>query len=343
MSSTQKLPSGKWRTRLFLGRDQDGKEYTKSFTADTKRESEFLAHEYEVNHKIDNTALALNVSVYELVQIYIEQKQQQLSPSTVRGYLTGLRNQIVLLKNCKAANFNTQRHQKWINDLSKNLSPKTVKNVNGLVVTAFKHFNLALNPVTLPKKEYKPIRIPTTEEIREIVQYFTKKGNIEMVKAIYLSSIGTLRRGEICGLMGEDVDRENNTIFVHRALVIDKDGNKILKDPKTYSSNRTVEMPKFVIDMLPDSGRVVKTSLNRITKSFRQALIDLDLPHYPFHSLRHYSASIMHAQNIPTQYIMERGGWKSEATLTRIYRNLLDDWSKKYNSKNNEFFEKNFC
>ena len=50
----------------------------------------------------------------------------------------------------------------------------------------------------------------------------------------------------------------------------------------------------------------------------------------------------MHANNIPTQYIMERGGWKSERTLNRIYRNSLDDYTKKYNEMTNDFYSKNF-
>ncbi len=342
MSSTQKLPSGRWRTRLFIGKDKEGKIYTKSFTADTKRESEFLAHEYQVKNKIKNTAEVLSSTPYELCEIYIEQKQKQLSPSTVRGYKTCLRNHIVKLKNCKVSQFNSQRHQKWIDDLSENLSPKTVKNANGLLVAAFNHFNVRLDVVSLPNKEFKPIKVPTTEEVTKIAQYFAEIGNIEMVKAIYLSSIGTLRRGEICGLMGEDIDKESNEIFVHSAITIDPDGKQIRKAPKTYSSNRKIELPQFLIDMLPDKGPVVDLHLNTITKLFKKAVRELELEEYTFHSLRHYAASIMHAQNVPTQYIMERGGWKSETTLNRIYRNSLDDWQKKYSDKTNEFFSKNF-
>ena len=84
MSSTQKLPSGRWRTRLFIGKDKEGKVYTKSFTADTKRESEFLAHEYQVKNKIKNTAEVLSSTPYELCEVYIEQRKKQLSLSVLR-------------------------------------------------------------------------------------------------------------------------------------------------------------------------------------------------------------------------------------------------------------------
>lgn len=44
----------------------------------------------------------------------------------------------------------------------------------------------------------------------------------------------------------------------------------------------------------------------------------LDIPHFRFHDLRYYSASIMHAIGVPDVYIMERGGWSSDKTLKKI-------------------------
>ena len=82
-------------------------------------------------------------------------------------------------------------------------------------------------------------------------------------------------------------------------------------------------------------------SLGMLTHDFNYAKTKLGFD-FNFHSLRHYAASIMHANNIPTQYIMERGGWKSERTLNRIYRNSLDDYTKKYNEMTNDFYSKNF-
>ena len=65
----------------------------------------------------------------------------------------------------------------------------------------------------------------------------------------------------------------------------------------------------------------------------------LNLPHFRFHDLRHYSASIMHAINIPDQYIMQRGGWSSDRTLKDIYRGTLDDYQDKYTDMTIKYFE----
>ena len=52
---------------------------------------------------------------------------------------------------------------------------------------------------------------------------------------------------------------------------------------------------------------------------------DNGLKRFRFHDLRHYSASIRHALNIPDAYIMQEGGWSSDSTLKSVYRHALDD------------------
>ena len=61
-----------------------------------------------------------------------------------------------------------------------------------------------------------------------------------------------------------------------------------------------------------------------------------------FHDLRHYAASIMHSIGIPDQYIMERGGWSSDAILKSVYRNVLKDKNNEFTDKTNEYFKNKF-
>lgn len=330
MAKAKKLPSGNYRTRVHVG----GGKY-KSFTAPTKKESEFLASEYLMRFTSD-----IDGYVPDLVRSYINSKRESLSPSSIRSYEIIHRNQIQLLNGIKVSKFNQRVHQKWIDDISKNLSAKSVKNCNGLLVSALCYYDVNVLPVKLPQKQYKPIIVPTTDQVRQIIQYFEQNGNFKMVRACYLASTGTLRRGEICALTADDIDRENNTVTVNKSIVQTPDRKEVIKEPKTYSSNRTIELPKFVIDLLPEEGRIVDLSLGMLTHDFNYAKTKLGF-NFNFHSLRHYAASIMHANNIPTQYIMERGGWKSERTLIRIYRNTMDDYRKKFTDKTNAFYDEN--
>ena len=54
---------------------------------------------------------------------------------------------------------------------------------------------------------------------------------------------------------------------------------------------------------------------------------------FRFHDLRHYSASSMHASGILDQYIMARGGWKTDTVLKAVYRNVINDEQKKFTDK----------
>lgn len=331
MAKAKRLPSGNFRTRVHIG----GGKY-KSFTARTKKESEYMATQYLMHNYQSDVS---DMFVSDVVKKYIEIKTDSLSPTTIRTYKGYLKNQIQLLKNVKVKMFDRKAHQKWIDEIKKSISPKSVFNVNGLLVGALNYFHIRLDPITLPQKEYKEILVPTTEEVKMFIDYF-ENHNKEMVKAVYLAATGTLRRGEICALRGEDIDRKNLTITVRRSMVYGLNRKATIKQPKTYSSNRVIKLPKFIIDLLPNDDYVVKLRPDTITEYFIKARVELGLP-YTFHSLRHYSASIMHANNIPTQYIMERGGWTSEHTLNKIYRNSLTDYQKKYTDQTNDYFEDN--
>lgn len=332
MAKAKKLPSGNYRTRIHIG----NKKY-KSFTAPTKKESEYIASLYLKNHILDRGNIYEN-TIYQIVSEFIVVREPYISPSTTRTYLYLLKH-FIPLKTVRIKDFTTPRHQLWIDNIDR--APKTIKNINGLLVSALKHYGIELGPVNLPSKEYKPIKIPTTDEIKIIIDYFNERHDKDMILAIYLASMGTLRRGEVCALTSEDIDRNKSTIHINKSQVMDKNRNILIKEPKTYSSNRIIEMPKFVVDMMPKNNPIVNLNISQLTKRFMRAMKNLNM-NYTFHSLRHYSASIMHANHIPTQYIMERGGWKTETTLNRIYRNSLDDYRKKYSKQTNNYFEDNF-
>ena len=159
-----------------------------------------------------------------------------------------------------------------------------------------------------------------------------------MEKAVLLASFGTLRRGEICALTDEDIS--GNTITINKSMVRSNNGGFIIKSPKTGSSYREVVYPDFVIDKFKGvKGHLVKMHPEDISKNFGSVLKAAGLPHFRFHDLRHYSASIMHAIGIPDQYIMARGGWKTDRVLKQVYRNVISDEQKKFTDKINSHFE----
>ena len=160
-----------------------------------------------------------------------------------------------------------------------------------------------------------------------------------MELAVLLAAFGPLRRGEICALTDKDI--KGNTITVNKSMVEGPDCVWSIKQPKTYGSYRTLELPDFVIAKLREKkGKIFESTPDQISNSFKKAILKAKLPHFRFHDLRHYSASIMHAIGVPDQYILQRGGWTSDNIMKSVYRNTIDLETVRQTKKINQHFEK---
>lgn len=130
------------------------------------------------------------------------------------------------------------------------------------------------------------------------------------------------------------------TLHVHQTMVKNQNYKWVLKSvAKNSTSDRYVEYPDKVIKELPVSGKICNLNPDMITHDFGRTIKKLGLPHFRFHDLRHYAATIMHAMGVPEAYIMERGGWKTNTGLNQVYRGTRSDFSKKYSDQANGYFE----
>ena len=117
--------------------------------------------------------------------------------------------------------------------------------------------------------------------------------------------------------------------------ILDKNNKWVLKySPKTDSSNRIIVFPDFVIERIQGiEGEIIKATPGQISSRFNRAIRFSGLPHFRFHDLRHYCASILHAMNIPDQYIMARGGWATDNVMKRVYFGEISDEAAKFNTQ----------
>ena len=337
MPTARKTKSGKWRCQAFdYVEIVDGKKkyHHRSFTAPTKWEAERMAHEFLHNKNRPSSDLLLS----EAMERYIDIKRNVLSPSTVRGYTTLSKKAYGTLSGMRIDKITAQDVQAWMNNLAITKSAKSCRNALGLLTAVLRAFLPGTDiSIKTPQNVNRAYYTPSDDDIKRLMDEITSN---DLRRAVMLAACGTLRRSEICGLMDTDID--GDVITVHRAKVENANGKGwIVKEyPKNDSSNRKVIYPQFVIEEFKDvTGYLVKIQPASISREFAMARNRAGLPHFRFHDLRAYSVSIAHAIGIPDVYLMERGGWKSDATFKKIYRRAISDENREISAKLNAHFE----
>lgn len=323
MATAKKLPSGSWRALVYIGRDKAGKRRYKSFTAPTKREAEFLAAEYTAKRKAPENA---DMTLSEAYAKYIDIKRNTLSPSTVTEYQRAAKRDFQGLMSLKLSGITQERVQSAVNVMAAEHSPKSVRNAHGLLSAVLRMYapEIRLN-TRMPQRKQTDIYVPTEAEIESLIRSIR---GTELEKAVLLSAFGSLRRSEACALTADDIT--GNTVHITKAMVWAPDHTWRIKPPKSKAGYREIMLPSFVIERLTsgESARIVNLVPTTVTNYFAKALEASGLPHFRFHDLRHYQASILHAMGVPDKYIMERGGWKTDSTLKNIYQHTMSDKRK---------------
>ena len=320
----RQLPSGSWTTQIQV----NGKR--KSITHKSKTECKRLAREY-ASRRSDTPCEQLG----SLIDNYIDDKRNVLSPSTVERYERIRKRHFQRLMVTPVDKLTSERVQSEINVMSAEYAPKTVRNAYGLITATLDLYAPEVKfRVTMPAKRKIEYHIPTTEEVNTLIA----AASPNMKTAIMLAAFCGLRRGEIAALTDSDI--HDDVLHVSKSAVIDSNHQTVIKTPKTYHSDRYVVIPDIVKNhLLGKKGRICPIALSTITREF-DALRDRLGLKCRFHDLRHYYASVLHAIGVPDQYIMEQGGWKSDFMLKAVYRNTLDDMRAQNNARINSFFSK---
>lgn len=330
MATAKKLPSGNYRCRAY----DKTTGTTKSFTAPTKKEAEFLANEWLTGRKrMPLSDRTVRVAMND----YIELKTSVLSPTTIGKYRNICNSQLsedfLETKLSAVDSFTVQRE---VNRLCGRYSPKTVHNASGLISAVMKTYYPECHiSVTLPKIQKRQRQLPTAEEIVEV---FRNAGEMELI--VLLGMWQGLRASEIRGLRKSDF--RNGELHIDRVIVT-VDGEHIEKNiAKTVSSKRGVSVPEYIqamVDALP-GDHITELSGGAIYKRFVRRMEKFGYKGITFHDLRHINASVMLKLGIPDKYAMERGGWSTTSTLKRVYQETFRDDRIAADEKVDTYFEK---
>lgn len=321
--------NGKWLIQVMV----DGKRHGKEF--DTEDEALYWAAGLKTKQK-EAAITPKNMTVKQAINKYIESKDSVLSPSTVAGYKRIRDNHFSELMGVKLSELHSESIQRAVNKMSKEKSPKTVRNAYGLLTAVIGEYypDLNLRNITLPQKQKPNIAIPSENDI-QLISKAVKGKSVEL--PVLLAMWLGLRMSEIRGITWDCIGED--TIHIKQAKV-----DEGLKTTKTYSSNRVLPLPKYIknlIDKRPHNGDfVIPESRRAIHSRFSYWIGKAGIQHYRFHDLRHVNASVMLALNVPDKYAMRRMGHASNNMLKTVYQHTMSEKEKKFNASIDNYFEK---
>lgn len=255
---------------------------------------------------------------------YIESKDSVLSPSTIAGYKRQRKNCLQGIMSIKLEKLTQEMIQKEINKMSKDHSPKYVRNAHGLLSAVLAEYlpGMILK-TTMPQKVRYDYAIPSDEDIDKIIEVI-KGTDVEL--PVMLSLWLGMRMSEVRGIRWDAIS--GNVLHIKEAIV-DIEKGSVTKGTKTFSSDRKIMIPEYImvlIEQQPKNGTyVIDKTAQAISKKFYRLCEKAGIEtHYRYHDLRHANASVMLALNVPDKYAMKRGGWATNNTIKSVYQHTME-------------------
>lgn len=266
----------------------------------------------------------------ESCNAYIDLKKNVLSPSTIKGYNKIIRGLPDWIKEKKLDQITSIDVQKVINDITPNMSPKSVYNYHGFISAVLSVYreNLRLKTKLPLKGKFEPYT-PIDDDVRKILEY--EKGS--RFEIPYRLAVFGMRRGEILALSRSDLN--GNWISINKALVEDPAGGYLIKPiPKTSESIRKVYVDDELAALIREKeGSLFDGDPNRLNKHLHDVQKKLGIPAFRLHDFRAYYVTMAHKIGIPDKFIMQNCGFSSSVIMNRVYKRTQQDAMKEFNQQ----------
>lgn len=307
MATIIKLPSGKYRIRKIF----NGVRYeTIVASKPTKKDADRLI--YKVMEDAGGVKRSSG-SFSDAAERYIDSKSAILSPATIVGYRSMLRNVPDSFKDISLARVTEETVQNMLNVYAADHSGKSVRNMSGFVSSVLHANHIGKNfELTIPRKEKPAFDLPEDDDVKKVLDAL--KGDKYEIP-IRLACYG-LRRSEICALVRSDLDGQ--TLSINKALVPNDKKQYVVKATKTEESKREIVIDSNLSRLIEQTtgARVYNGSPAMINKHLKKIEDKLEIKRFSLHKLRHYYAATA-LEVMPELYVAKSGGWKANSPIMK--------------------------
>ena len=333
-----------------------GKRVTKRVSASTRRECEQLLREAIQRVESGRTSVDDRLTVREyLVDRWLPSIVSTVRPSTLQRYADVVRLHVLpIIGGIRLAKLSPLDLQRLYADrLATGLSPTTVRYHHAVLHRALgqavRMRVLDRNVADLVDAP-RPTRLDVTAwDAKEVVRVLAVGDTTELAALWRLALFGGLRRGEILGLMWEDVDLEREMLAVRRSLVRGSSGAWEFGPPKTASSRRTIALDPSCIAALrkhrsaqnaerlrlgaiwQDQGLIFPNDRgdplqpNTLILRFKRLVAAAGVRPIRFHDMRHTCATLALIQGVHPKVVQERLGHANIAMTLDRYSHVTPD------------------
>lgn len=368
----RKRKDGTWEGRYTVDTDpQTGKQLRRSIYGKTQKEVRERLRQITSDVDTGEYVAPCAMKFSEWLDIWLEEYLTGRSPLTVSTYEGYCKNHInPVFENLRLDSITPIHVQKFINNLANSdLSPKTIKNIHGILHRCLQQAvligYLRTNPAdicNLPKIVKSKITPLSDEEITLFIQQLKKIHHPYATLYIFTLFTG-MRQGEVLGLSWDDVNFRRNIIYVRRQLrrLRGKGEGYEFASPKDNDS-RIIRPADAVMTMLkhhyikqqeqklaagclwenPDN--LVFTNefgkhLVHVTvyKKFKQVVSELGIPNCRFHDLRHTYAVVSLENGDDIKTVQENLGHATAAFTLDVYGHVNERMRKESADRMDKF------
>lgn len=328
-----------------------GKRVTKSFKL--QRDAKSWLDEMKTKVRQGMGPEKVNLTLKKGYEIWLQEgKQFSWRPKTYKGYAG--RYEIYIRPNLNSQLKLIEVKPHHIRALiraaaASGAKGRTLELVRGNLHTFFEDLQkggfVQFNPVKPVQVSYEPEQVQYPLNDTQIAKFLEAAQSSRLWALYYVALKTGMRAAELFGLMWQDVDFKNRSLYIRRQFAVGDNGRE-LSDVKTSSSRRRIRLGIHTCQLLQEHQQklviesqgvedwvdqdmvfpsTVGTPLypSNVRRNFKLVLERAGLPsEVRFHDLRHTMASVWLRKGANPKIVQERLGHSSARVTLDIYSHL---------------------